>query len=134
MSDVPKNASGDWATGAVLFAGVMMMVIGFFQLVQGIAAILEDTIFVTTPNFFLEFDVTAWGWIHAAVGLLLILGGYALVSGKTWGRVLAIVLAILTACANFLFIPYYPWWSLLIIALCIWVIWAVTSRWDEMYE
>jgi hypothetical protein len=79
---------------------------------------------VATRNYVFQLDATTWGWIHLLVGLLVAFAGYGLLSGKTWARVVAITLAVLSAVANFLFIPYYPFWSLLIITLDVFVIWA----------
>ena len=132
MSQTPPRQPSGWTTGAVLFAGFLLILIGIFQIFQGLAALFEDTFFVATENYFLEFDVTAWGWIHLLVGLVLIFGGYALMAGRTWGRILGLFLASLSAVVNFLYIPYYQAWSLLSIALAVWVIWALTSRWDEV--
>jgi hypothetical protein len=70
--------------------------------------------------------VTGWGWIHLILGILLVVVGFALFSRKTWAGIVAIMLATLSAIANFFFIPYYPFWSILEIALAVWVIWAVT--------
>jgi hypothetical protein len=72
-----------------------------------------------------QFDVTTWGWIHLLVGLLVLFAGIAVMSGQTWARAIGIILAGLSALANFVFIPYYPFWSLLIIALDVFVIWAL---------
>jgi hypothetical protein len=131
MPETPYREPSGWASGAVLFAGILMIVIGIFEAFQGLVAIVDDSFFVVTENYFLEFDVTAWGWIHLIVGLLVLFGGYSLMAGSTYGRVLGLVLATLAAVVNFLYIPYYPFWSLLMSALAIWVIWALTSRWDE---
>jgi hypothetical protein len=131
MSQTPYKEPSGWTSGAVLFAGILMIVIGIFEAFQGLAALIDDSFFVVTENYFLEFDVTAWGWIHLIVGLLVLFGGYSLMAGRTWGRILGLILATLAAVANFAYIPYYPFWSLLMIALSIWVIWALTSRWDE---
>ena len=68
---------------------------------------------MATRNYTFQFDATSWGWIHLLLGLLVAFAGYGLLSGKTWARLLAITLAALSATANFLFIPYYPFWSLL---------------------
>ena len=73
-----------------------------------------------------ELDTTAWGWIHMLLGALVATSGWALLSRKTWAGVMAIFLASLSAVANFFFIPYYPIWSIVMIALAIWVIWAIT--------
>jgi hypothetical protein len=132
MSQTPYREPSGWASGAVLFAGILMIVVGIMEGFQGLAAILEDEFFVLTENYVFDLDVTAWGWIHLLLGILVIFGGFALMAGRTWGRILALILATLAAIANFFFIPYYPFWSLLMIALAVWVIWALTARWHEL--
>jgi hypothetical protein len=114
-----------WAVGFIVFAAVMMIMSGVFQALAGLAAIFENEFYVTTRNYLFEFDVTAWGWIHLILGVIVALAGFSLLSGATWARVVGIALAVLSAIANFLFIPYYPFWSLLIIALDVFVIWAL---------
>ena len=103
-----------------------MIVIGVFQAIEGLVAIFDDDWYVVTRHYTFDLDVTAYGWIHLILGIVILLAGCALFAGKVWGGVLAIFLAILSAIANFFFIPYYPFWSITIIALCIWVIWSVT--------
>ncbi len=115
-----------WAVGGIGFAAVMMLMIGIFGVIQGIAAIIEDEFFVIGSQYAFNLDVSGWGWIHLILGLVLIFAGWGLFAGKTWARVLAIVLAVLSAIANFFWVPYYPFWSILVIALCVWVIWALT--------
>ena len=112
--------------GGVVFAAAMMIVIGVFQAIEGLVAIFDDNWYVVTRHYTFDLDVTAYGWIHLILGIVILLAGCALFAGKVWGGVLAILLAILAAIANFFFIPYYPFWSITIIALCIWVIWSVT--------
>jgi hypothetical protein len=115
-----------WAVGGALFAGVMMIMIGVFQIVAGIAAIAEDDFYVKTPNYVFNLDVSAYGWIHLLLGVLVVFAGWALIAGRVWGGMVGIALATLVAIANFLWIPYYPFWSILTIALAVWVIWALT--------
>jgi hypothetical protein len=115
-----------WAVGGIAFAGTMMIMIGIFQAFNGLSAILEDEFYVLGRNYAFDVDVTTWGWIHLILGILVAFAGFALFGRRPWAGVAAIVLAALSAIANFFFIPYYPFWSLLIIALCVWVIWAVT--------
>ena len=112
--------------GGVVFAAAVMVVIGIFQAIEGLVAIFNDDWYAVTRNYTFDLDTTAYGWIHLILGIVILLAGFALFAGKVWGGVLAIFLAILSAIANFFFIPYYPFWSLTIIALCIWVIWSVT--------
>ena len=115
-----------WAVGGIAFAATMMLMIGIFQVIAGLVAIFDDDFYVVTQNYTFDLDTSAWGWIHLLLGILLLLAAYGLFSGATWAGVLAIVLAVLTAVENFFFIPYYPFWSILIIALAVWVIWSLT--------
>ena len=123
-SDTP-GISG-WAVGGVTFAGTIMILVGIFQAIAGLAAIFEDEFFVLTQNYVFDLDVTAWGWIHLLVGLAVLATGMGLFARKPWAGVAAIMLAMLSALSNFFFIPYYPIWSLLVIGLAVWVIWALT--------
>jgi hypothetical protein len=123
--EAPDEVSG-WAVAGITFAGTIMIMIGVFQAIAGLAAIFEDQFYVVAPNYVFDLDVTAWGWIHLLLGILLIVSGYFLFVRRPWAAVVAIVLAVLSAIANFLFIPYYPFWSILMIALAIWVIWSLT--------
>ncbi|MGH3022235.1 MAG: DUF7144 family membrane protein [Gaiellaceae bacterium] len=121
----PEPVSG-WAVGGIAFAGVILVLIGFFQLISGLAAIFEDDFYVVAPNYTYEVDVTAWGWIHFILGIVILLAGFSVFAGKTWARVVGVTVALLAAIANFFFIPYYPFWSIVIIALAVWVIWSLT--------
>jgi hypothetical protein len=124
--DTESRPLSGWAVGGMTFAAMMMLMIGSFQAIAGLAAIFNDEFFVIGRNYTFDLDVTAWGWIHLLLGILLLITGWALFARKLWAAMAAIVLALLSAIENFFFIPYYPWWSLLVIALDIWVIWAVT--------
>ena len=127
-----EQATSGWAVGFILFAGIMMIMVGIWQALQGLIAIFENEFYVATRNYLFEFDATAWGWIHLLIGLLVAFAGWGLLSGRTWARVVAITLAVLSAIANFLFIPYYPFWSLLIIAVDVFVIWAIAAHGREV--
>jgi hypothetical protein len=122
-----RTTSG-WALGFILFAGLMMIMVGVWQALQGLVAIFENEFYVATRNYLFQFDATTWGWIHLLIGLVVAFAGWGLLSGRTWARVVAITLAVLSAIANFLFIPYYPFWSLLIIAVDVFVIWALVAH------
>ena len=121
-----RPALSGWAVGGITFAAVMMTLIGVFQIIAGLVAIFDDDFYVVTANYTFDVDTTAWGWIHLLLGIIVVVSAYYLVAGKTWAAAVAIVLASLSAIANFFFIPYYPFWSLLLIALAVWVIWALT--------
>ena len=120
-----------WAAGAILFAGIMMIVVGIWEALEGLIAIFENEFYVATRRYLFQFDVTTWGWIHVLLGLVLAYAGYGLLTGRTWARVVAITLAALSATANFLWLPYYPFWALLIISVDVFVIWAVAVHGRE---
>lgn len=114
------------ATGGVIFGATMLIIIGVFQFFEGLAAIIDDEFYVVTPNYTYDIDVTGWGWIHLILGAIVALTGLFLLMGNVVAGVVAIFFAGLSAIANFFFIPYFPLWSLLIIALDVFVIWAIT--------
>ena len=122
------------AVGFILFAAIMMIMAGIFQAIQGLIGIFENEFYVATRKYVFQFDATRWGWIHLILGLVVAFAGWGLLSGRTWARTVAIILAVLSALANFLFIPYYPFWSLLIITLDIFVIWAVAAHGGSMRD
>lgn len=122
------QAPSGWAVGFILFAAIMMIMAGTFQFFAGLIAIFENEFYVATRNYLFQFDATTWGWIHLILGVIVALAGWGLLSGRTWARVVGITLAVLSAIANFLFIPYYPLWSLLIITIDVFVIWAITAH------
>jgi len=121
-----EPAVSGWVVGGVTFAGTMLILIGMFQAIDGLVAIVNDDFFVVSKNYTFDLDTTAWGWIHLLLGIVMVLAGLSIFAGKTWSVVVALTLAMLSAVVNFFFIPYYPFWSLLMIALDCWVIWALT--------
>lgn len=121
-----ETSVSGWTIGGVTFAATIMVLVGIFQAIAGLAAIVEDSFYVITQNYAFDLDVTAYGWLHLIVGVLVAWAGFSLFSRKPWAGIVAIVLAVVSAVTNFFFIPYYPFWSILMIALAVWVIWAVT--------
>jgi hypothetical protein len=115
-----------WAVGGIAFAAILMIMIGTFEAIAGLTAIIDDEFFVVTPTYTFEFDTTTWGWIHLILGSTVALSGGYLFAGRRWAGIVAMVLAVLVAVANFFFIPYYPFWSITTIALACWVIWSLT--------
>jgi len=114
-----------WASGLTVFAGVLMIVDGIFGVLTGIAALLNDKVYVTTPEYVYAYDLTTWGWVHLLLGVLVGLAGLAVLRGQTWGRVTGMAMAGVSLVANFMFIPHYPVWSIVIIALDVAIIWAL---------
>ena len=124
-SHAAEDVSG-WALGAIAFAATIMTLIGVFQALTGLVAIFNDSFYVVSANYTFDLDVTAWGWIHLILGLAVLATGLGLFARATWAGVTAIMLCMLSALSNFFFIPYYPIWALVLIALNVWVIWALT--------
>jgi hypothetical protein len=128
MVDVERPAAREvspWATGFAVFAAIMMITLGIFHAIMGLVALFDDTFYVRVANYTFEFDVTAWGWIHLIAGVIVAFAGFALLSGQTWARGVGIAIAVLSAIANFMWLPYYPVWSIVCIALAVGVIWGL---------
>ncbi len=122
----PQQPVSGWAIGGITFAASMLGLVGIFQIIAGLAAIIDDDFFVVGRNYSFDIDTSAWGWIHLVIGILFICVCVGLIRAKTWAGVAAIFIAGLSAVANFFFIPYDPFWSLLVIALDVWIIWSIT--------
>jgi len=109
------------------FAGTMLVMVSIFQILQGIAAVAADDVYVTGIEYVYQLDVTSWGWIHITIGAIALATGVGVLAAKSWAYVIGIVLAVAASFANFAFLPYYPIWSLIILAFNIAVIWALST-------
>jgi hypothetical protein len=120
------------AVGFTFFAGVMLFIIGFFQAIAGLTAILKDgsTVYAKTSDtiYSITISTATWGWIHLLLGIVVFLAGFGVLTGKVWARVIGVIVASISAVANFAFIPIYPVWAITIIAIDIVVIWALTAH------
>ncbi|MER7899399.1 hypothetical protein ABTX62_25630 [Streptomyces sp. NPDC096046] len=115
------------ATGLMVFAAVMLMIAGILAVFRGIAAIAEDEVFVSTDNYIFAFDLTGWGWIHLGLGVVAVLVSMGLFQGADWARVTGVGIAALVIIANFLSLPAYPVWSVVMIAMAAFIIWALCT-------
>lgn len=123
----PSSTESAWAEGIAIFAGAALLTVGIFQFLEGVAAAAKDDVFVRTTNYVFEFDLTTWGWIHIILGIVVALVGGAILANQAWAFVAGIVVAVLSALLNFVWMPYYPFWAILIIAFDIAVIWALST-------
>lgn len=125
-----------FAVGMTMFAAFMLILIGAFQVVIGLAGIIEDEFFVVGQNYTFEFDATVWGWIHLLAGAIILLAGFGLFSGAVWARTVAVILATISAIANFVFLPVSPapFWAIVVIAIDVIVIWALTAHGRDITE
>jgi hypothetical protein len=129
MTDETNDSNfSSWAVGWASFAGIMLIMVGIFDFIQGLVALFNDSFFVVTQEWVFEFDITAWGWIKLILGLTLIASGVGIFSGNVAGRTIGVIAAALAAIVNFAWLPYYPIWSIIIIALCVAIIWALTAH------
>ena len=122
----PEQPISGWAAGGVVFAATLALLVGTFQILQGLVAIFNDDFYVVTRNYTFDLDTSAWGWIHLLIGLLMLGIGFGLFRGALWAVIGGLAIAMLSALSNFFFIPYYPIWALLLIALDVWIIWSLT--------
>ena len=125
-----------WAVGFAAFAGFMLILIGFFQFFEGLAAVIKDSYYIIGPGYAYHIDTTAWGWIHLIWGAVMFAAGLGVLAGRTWARIVGITVALISAFVQFLYIPYYPVWAVLIIALdvaCIWALATYGNRSAELY-
>jgi len=120
-----------WAYGLTVFAAIIMMVAGVVQAIQGIVALANSDFYVVGRKYTFQFDVTAWGWIHLILGLAVAVIGFFVFRGATWARWTALVIVALSMLANFAWVPYYPVWGILVIALNFAVIWALSVNTRE---
>jgi hypothetical protein len=123
-----STAVTEQVPGTKTFAGMLMILAGALHLVQGLVALVNDDFYVTGEEYMFRFDLTSWGWIHLVGGLAVVLVGAALVADRAWAGMLAVVVAALSILVNFLWMPYYPLWSLTVIALDVFVIWAAVAH------
>jgi hypothetical protein len=131
-------ASRDAWSGWISFAGIVIIIVGVMDVLQGFVAILEDEYVVATREGLAILDVTAWGWATLIWGGLLILGGLGLLGGAGWARWLVIIGVAVNAVQQVAFLANYPQayplWNLLIVALNIVVLYALTARWQGFKE
>jgi hypothetical protein len=122
------DAREAWAVGGAVFAGMMLLIAGVLAVLEGIVGIAKDAVFVTTRgDYTYKFNVSAWGWIHLVLGIIAILVGLGLLGGADWARYAGIAIAGLSLIANFMFLPYQPVWSVIMIAIDTFVIWALAT-------
>jgi hypothetical protein len=122
-----EQRGSPWASGSILLAGAILVIAGIWQVFIGTTAIVHDRIYVETPRYVYAFDLTVWGWAELLTGVLSIAAGYAALRGQTWARVVGIALSAFSMVVQFMFIPHYPIWSFLVIALDVVVIYALAT-------
>jgi vacuolar-type H+-ATPase subunit I/STV1 len=134
VSTTSEHEVSGWAVGFITFAAVMMMLMGGFHIFTGLVGIFNDAFYETPREYFTEFSVSSWGWIQLVAGIIVFAAGVAILGGSVWARMVGVLIALLSAITNFAFLPYYPVWSILMIALSIGVIWALIAHGRDIAE
>ena len=107
-------------------ACLALILIGIFEFFAGLTGLLNDEVFGTPRNYLFDLGAVGWGIVHMGLGAVLVAAGFMLVLGAVWARAIGVAIAAISAVVNFMALPYYPLWSLIIIALDVGVIWALT--------
>ena len=123
-----------WAVGWTAFAGIMMVISGIWWIISGLVAIASDTFYIVGEEYIFQFDATTWGWIHLLVGILVLVGGFYLFTGAVWARTIGVIIAVLMALIAFAWLPWYPIWAILFIAVSVFIIWALTVHGHDIAE
>lgn len=129
----PRDTEPTLWTGWIVFGSMMMVMLGAFHMIQGAVALFESEYFLVGPNgLAVSIDFTAWGWSHLVLGAVVLATGVAVLYGQMWARVVGVLIAMTSALVNLAFLAAYPLWSMMMIALDVLVIWALTVHGAEM--
>lgn len=124
----PEPAPSLGVAAGIVLAGVLMMVGGLLDFLAGLAVVIKKSFFVPVSSTYpYHWNVTSWGWAQLALGAVVFAAGVCVLLGMTWARVVGVILASLSAIAAFMFVPYYPIWSIILIAMNVYIIWALVS-------
>ena len=119
--------------GWVVFAGLMLIMLGSFQVIQGLVAIFDRGYYlVGSEGLVVNVDYTAWGWLHVGIGVIALAAGLGLLKGNMFARVVGVIVAIVSAVVNLAFIAAYPVWSTILIAVDVIVIYAIVVHGREL--
>lgn len=128
----PSQGTSGWV-GWIAFAGIAMVLLGVFHIVQGLVALLDEKYFVVdSGRLVVSVGYTGWGWVHLVGGAIVLVAGFFVFAGQIWARTVGVVVAMLSAVVNMAFIAAYPVWSLAMITLDVVVILALTVHGSEI--
>jgi hypothetical protein len=121
--------------GWALFAVITLLLAGGFQIINGLIALFRSGIYqVGRSGLVLNVDYTTWGWIHLGLGVLAIAAALGLLAGKMWARILGVSVAVISAIAYMAFIKAFPAFCLVVIALNVLVIYAITVHGRDLKD
>ncbi|MDL4815267.1 DUF7144 family membrane protein [Actinomadura opuntiae] len=114
-------------SGWLTFAGTLAMVIGAFNVIDGLVGLFNDDYYLVGDNKIMVFDFTAWGWFWLVLGVVQLAVGAGIIAGRMWARAVGVLFAVLAAIGHLAFLQAFPLWSVLTIAMCILLIYALTA-------
>jgi hypothetical protein len=130
MDDYPSG----WAIGWTAFAGIMMVLMGAWWVIAGLVAIVDDEFYLVSQEWIFKFSTTTWGWIHLGLGAVILLSGFGLFTANVWARTAGVILAVFAGLAAFAWMPWYPVWAIIFIAVSVAIIWALTVHGRDIAE
>ena len=122
-----RETFSPWASGRITFAGGMLVVTGVLQIFIAITALVHDKIYDGTAQYLFAFNLTAWGWIQLITAIAAVGAGYGALRGLAWARIAGIAVAGISMVAEFAYIPHFPLWSVLVIAIDVLIIWGLAT-------
>jgi hypothetical protein len=123
---VPEKQPSGW----VVFAGVVMFIVGSLDALWGLAGILNDEVVVVGGQGAIIADITTWGWVHLILGSIVALTGLGLLTGNEAARLLGVFVVAVNAIFQIVWFPAAPLWAFLMIILDVTIIYQLTARWD----
>ena len=121
-----------WAVGWTAFAAGMMVMMGFWWVMVGVVAIINANFYAVSQDWIFKMVPSTWGWVHLGIGIVITLAGFGVINGRIWARTVGVILTILAALVAFAWLPTYPVWASLLIAVSVLVIWALTVHGRDM--
>lgn len=121
-------------SGWVVFASIMLIMAGTFGIIDGLVALINDEVYLVTKEGVVAFDYTTWGWIHLILGIIVLIAGFAVMSGQLWARIVGVFAATLSAVSQIAFITAFPLWSVTIIAIDVLIIYGLLVHGEEVEE
>ena len=128
-----SNEMSGWV-GWVAFASFMMMLVGLYNALIGLTALFNDEWVVVAPQNLLYFDLTTWGWVHLIMGLVVFFAGMQVLKGSAFARSIGVVFTFFSALASMATVDAYPLWSLIVLTVDIFVMYALIVHGGELKD
>ncbi len=126
--DIDLSTKGLIADLTSTFAGVLLIIAAFFDVLQGASAIANDDLYSAGSEYLYDMNMTTWGWVHVVLGVIGAVVAVGILMRKGWGQVMGVIVAGLGLITNFAALPHYPWWAITVMAFYLLVIWALTTQ------